>query len=123
MAVDLQPNETVIDKSQLQNLLDQSDELEKELETKRCEIKQLYDCAIKIFELVGLAKNGVVEKKYFQPGGFSFKPLVGGMTDISSLLLKAGFSKKAEAQLTEKFKFFKELIPVFEKYAAEFAVQ
>lgn len=104
----MQENTVNVDKQQLNDLLTQN-------ETQRAEIKQLYEACLKIFAMLGLAQDGKVNID-----GFSIGQLIKGVKPIALLVMECKFNKSAEKKLVEKFAFFNELIPVFEKYAKEF---
>lgn len=102
-------NEIAIDKNDLNDILNQIEGLKKER-------LKLYEAAIKTFEVIGMAENGKIKVK---TGGLSFKDVLSGAKGTINLLIQAGFSKKAEEKLAEKFSYFKEMIPLFEKIEKE----
>lgn len=109
-------NEIAIDKDDLKNILNQIEELKINEANYIKERLKLYEAAIKTFEVIGMAENGKIKVK---TGGLSFKDVLSGAKGTINLLIQAGFSKKAEEKLAEKFSYFKEMIPLFEKIEKE----
>lgn len=112
MSQTLKENEVAVDRQQLENLLN-------EIEIQESEIRQLYDAAIKLMDVIGMVENGEVKKEIFEEG-VSIRSIVSGAKSTIGLFITAGVSKKAEEKLTEKFSFFKPLVPLFEKYGHKF---
>ncbi len=106
-----------IEESKLMALLDKNDEQERE-------IRMLYNSSISVLELLGLAENGRFKSEYF--GEDSENPLPSVLKEVGSLMVLCTqaavpvLGKNAEKKLTERFSFFKDLIPVFEKYGKKF---
>lgn len=101
----------------------QLDELLKQNELAKSEIKQMYDATIKILDLLGLSENGLIKKQCFNGEENAMPHILKGAGSIMTLLTQSQIpiiGKKAEAKLAKKFNFFEPLIPVFEKYGKEF---
>lgn len=105
-----------IDKQSFKKMLDKSDADEAQIKELLAERKQLYNAAIKTFEVIGMAENGKVK---FEKGSFSVMSAVGSVKDILWLIGNAQFSDKAALKLSEKFSYFTELKPLFEKIEKE----
>lgn len=108
--------EIKIPKQQLTELLNK-------LEEKDAELKALYNGSIKVMELVGLAENGKIKAECFEEGANPIPEVIKGGSSIMSLVMQSQtpfIGKKAEAKLTEKFSFFKDLIPLFIKYGNQY---
>lgn len=116
-AIENQPEETVpVPKSLLEAMVKQGEET-------RIETEILYNTCISIMALLGLVDSDGRVKSEVLSGEESWLPCVlKGAKDIVSLLLQMkipGIGKKAEAELIEKFKFLKEVMPLVEKYGKQ----
>ncbi len=96
------------------------------VENYKNDIFNLYNGSIKTMEVIGLAENGKMKPGILSGEANPLGLVLKGGSDIFTLAMQAQvpvLGKKAEAKLLDKFSFFKELIPLFEKYGAEFGAQ
>lgn len=114
---EIKENQVAVDKTQLTLLLEKN-------ETQAAEIKALYDGTIKMFTVLGLADGKRIKTEAFGEDGNAMSCLIKGGGSIITLAAKAAslgpFGKKAEKELKEKFSFFADLVPMFEKYGKQF---
>lgn len=112
-----------IDKSQLAELLERNQQLQNENNSKDEDIRQLYDACMNIMEMVGVAKDGRVKKEITEPGGNAISEVLKEAGSIITLVMKAQVpvvGKKYEEKLADKFAFFKDLMPLFQKYELKY---
>ena len=105
-----------VKKEQLDKLIEQNQQ-------QKQEIKELYDGTIKLLDVLGLVENNKIKPEYFNGEQNPIPDILKSASSIMMLATQAnipGLGKKAEAKLVEKFSFFKQLIPIFEKYGKEF---
>lgn len=109
-------NTMTIDKQSFKKMLDKNDTDEARIIELEKERVKLYVVAIKTLEIIGMAENGKLKIK---DGGFSMRSIISGAKPTMSLIIQAQFSEKAEEKLGEKFAYFKDVIPLFEKIEKE----
>ena len=112
-----------IDKSQLAELLERNQQLQNENNSKDEDIKQLYNACMKIMEMVGVAKEGKIKKEITEPGGNAISEVLKEAGSIMTLVFKAQVpvaGRRSEEKLAEKFSFFKDLLPLFQKYEQKY---
>lgn len=117
--IELQENEIVVKKEQLEQLLSVNKRLLAEKQELLAERKQLYHGCIKIFEVIGLAENGALKVSE----EVTIKHVIKGAKPTLMLLLNTMWSSTAEEQIKQKFLFLKELFPLFEKMNNEIKSQ
>lgn len=117
----LPPEKTVqVPEAQLQTLLDQNEEMKKDLATWR-------SAGVKLVTLFGVfdPETGRMKPEYVKsekkPEPENPMPaILKSATSIMGLAAKTNLpgsmGRKAEDQLIEKFSFFSELVPLIEKY-------
>jgi len=105
-----------IDKQSFKKMLDKNDADEARIIELEKERVKLYTVAIKTLEIIGMAENGKLKIK---DGGLNIRNIISGAKPTISLLIHAQFSAKAEEKLGEKFAYFQDVIPLFEKIEKE----
>lgn len=105
----------VIDKSQLQSLLNQ-------IKENKADILEFKSCVLSILSLMGLLDEKTETLKESIKTGEEgyFGPILKSLSEVISLLGQAQIpiiGKKAEAKLVQKFAFIKNILPIVEKHA------
>lgn len=108
-------NEEIVQvkKAELEMLIQQKNEQDKE-------IAILKNSIIKLMEILGIAENGVMNKKILTGEEPFMGPLLGSLGHITRLMVQSEMpivGKRAAKEIEEKFHFIKELLPVIEKYS------
>lgn len=102
-----------VPKEQLEKLIEQNSEYEKE-------IKLMYEAVIGILDVLGLAENGKIKPEAFGENSNPLPELLKGGSKIMGLMFQSQvpvIGKKSEEELKQKFAFFGPLMPVIKKYS------
>lgn len=87
------------------------------------DVKTLYYGCMSILAILGIAEDGKLKPECFGPDANPLPEVIREGGHILSLAIQSQvpiIGKKAEAKLQEKFKFYNELLPVFEFYEAQY---
>lgn len=112
-----------IEKKQLADLLEWNQQLQDTVNQKDEEIKALYFGVMKVTDLLGISENAVIKPSMKEKGVNPLPEIIKSAGGLFALVMQSGIPGigiKAKAQLTEKFGFFADLMPLFERYEKQF---
>lgn len=107
------PEKVSVNKDELEFLIN-------EVETKTAELHLMYQSCAKMLAVIGLSDGVTISPDAFSDSNKPFTKVIKSGASLLALMTSASMpdfiGKDAKKEITEKFSFFQEMLPILEKY-------
>jgi len=114
---------TTIPKEQLKELLEWNQQLQNTILQKDEEIKAMYFAVMKVTDMLGVSENGIIKPSMKDKNVNPVPEVIKAASGLVTLMFQSGMpviGADAKKKLTEKFSFFGDMLPIFEKYENQY---